>query len=46
MISCDKARRDLGYDPRPLEHSIEDSLRWFYENGHLNIGKNESSGLY
>lgn len=46
MISCDKARRDLGYDPRPLEHSIEDSLQWFYENGHLNIGKNESSGLY
>lgn len=36
LISCDKARRDLGYNPRPLELSLADSVQWFYENGHLN----------
>ncbi len=39
MISCDKARKDLGYNPRPLRTSLEDSVQWFYENGHLNVDK-------
>jgi dihydroflavonol-4-reductase len=46
LISCDKARRDLGYNTRSLEHSLEDSVQWFYENGHLNIDEVKSSGLY
>lgn len=30
-ISSAKARRELGYSPRPLRDSISDSLRWFAE---------------
>jgi dihydroflavonol-4-reductase len=37
MISCDKAIRELGYTFRPLEQSLQDSVQWFYENGHLTI---------
>lgn len=35
MISCDKAIKDLGYTHRLSEQSLEDSVQWFYENGHL-----------
>jgi len=35
MISNDKARNELGYDPRPLEETIHDTLEWFKNNGYL-----------
>lgn len=31
-ISCDKARRELGYCPRPLAVTVADTMRWFREN--------------
>jgi dihydroflavonol-4-reductase len=34
-ISNDKARRELGYNPRPLEETIRDTFDWFRDNGYL-----------
>lgn len=34
-ISHDKATRELGYQPRPFRDTLEDTLRWFRENGRL-----------
>lgn len=31
-ISSDKARKELGYSPRPLEKSITDAVEWFMKN--------------
>ena len=30
-----RAAADLGYKPRPLEATVDDTLRWFKENGYL-----------
>jgi dihydroflavonol-4-reductase len=35
MISNAKARKELGFDPRPLSETIRDILQWFRENGYL-----------
>jgi dihydroflavonol-4-reductase len=35
MISCDKARKELGYEPRPLEETLKDTIEWFKNNGYL-----------
>jgi dihydroflavonol-4-reductase len=32
LISSDKARRELGYHPRPLALTLADTARWFREN--------------
>lgn len=32
VISFEKARRELGYAPRPLSESIADTIRWFILN--------------
>lgn len=29
VVDGDKARRELGHDPRPLEDSVRDTVRWF-----------------
>ena len=34
-FSSDKARRELGYAPRPPRQALEDAIRWFRENGYL-----------
>jgi dihydroflavonol-4-reductase len=34
-ISNEKARRELGFNPRPLEQTIADCMKWFGENGYL-----------
>lgn len=34
-ISCDKARRELGYQPRPFEETLRDTFAWFAEQGLL-----------
>lgn len=31
-ISFEKARKELGYSPRPIKESIRDSVEWFKEN--------------
>ncbi len=35
IVSCDKARRELGYSTRPLEDTIADAYAWFEQNGYL-----------
>jgi dihydroflavonol-4-reductase len=35
VISNGKARRELGYNPRGLQESIADTVKWFLENQHL-----------
>jgi dihydroflavonol-4-reductase len=34
-VSNEKARRELGYAPRPLEATIRDTLEWFERAGML-----------
>jgi len=34
-VSCEKARRELGYEPRPFAQTLEDTLAWFAEAGLL-----------
>ena len=33
--TSDRARRELGYDPRPLARTLEDTHRWYCETGQL-----------
>jgi len=35
-ISLEKARKELGYDPRPLEQTLRDTFNWYKENKYLN----------
>lgn len=35
LMSHDKATRELGFSPRPLRETIEDTVRWFREQGRL-----------
>lgn len=39
LISHALARRELGYQPRPFEDSLSDTLGWFVENGYLQLRK-------
>jgi dihydroflavonol-4-reductase len=40
-VNHEKATRELGYQPRPLRDTLEDTLRWFRENGKLEIEATE-----
>jgi dihydroflavonol-4-reductase len=35
----DKATSELGYEPRPLEETVRDTVNWFKENGYLRGNK-------
>jgi dihydroflavonol-4-reductase len=35
-ISHEKASRELGYEPRPLEQALADTIAWFQSHGMLN----------
>lgn len=35
FFSCAKAKRELGYAPRPVERALHDAVAWFSENGYL-----------
>jgi dihydroflavonol-4-reductase len=35
MISSDKAKKEFGYQPRPFETTMKDTLEWFTKNGYL-----------
>lgn len=37
QVSHEKATRELGYSPRPLEESVADTLRWFRAVGMLRL---------
>ena len=30
-----KAKRKLGYAPRPAQHALRDAIHWFKENGYI-----------
>jgi nucleoside-diphosphate-sugar epimerase len=34
-LNTEKAQRELGLSPRPLEETIEDSLTWFRVHGYI-----------
>ncbi|HEY1232048.1 MAG TPA: hopanoid-associated sugar epimerase [Candidatus Binatia bacterium] len=34
-FSAEKARRELGYSPRPAVEGLRDEIEWFYQNGYL-----------
>jgi dihydroflavonol-4-reductase len=34
-VSHDRATAELGYDPRPLDETIKDTIEWFHNNGYL-----------
>jgi len=34
FFSSDKARRELGYNPRPAQAAIEDAVTWFKQHGY------------
>lgn len=34
-FSIDKARRELGYSPRPAVEALRDEIEWFYKHGYL-----------
>jgi dihydroflavonol-4-reductase len=34
-FSIEKARRELGYSPRPAVEALRDEIAWFYEQGYL-----------
>jgi nucleoside-diphosphate-sugar epimerase len=29
IVECDKARKELGHAPRPIEDTVRDTVRWF-----------------
>ena len=33
FFSSDKARRELGYDPRPARNAVVDAVGWFRTHG-------------
>ena len=35
QVSCEKARRELGFSPRPLRESVADAVQWFKDAGRL-----------
>ncbi len=35
FFSCEKARRELGYSPRPAVKALGDAVAWFGENGYI-----------
>jgi dihydroflavonol-4-reductase len=34
-FSIEKARRELGYSPRPAVEALRDEIEWFYKHGYL-----------
>ena len=38
-FTCDKARGELGYAPRPAQEAIADAVAWFREHGYLRHGR-------
>jgi len=40
-FSIEKARRELGYSPRPAVEALRDEIEWFYEHGYVAQKKNK-----
>ncbi len=37
-VSCDKARREIGYSPSPVEGALRRAVEWFRANGYVAAG--------
>jgi hypothetical protein len=35
VFSDERARREIGYSSRPARQAIQDSARWFIDNGYV-----------
>ncbi len=35
FFSADKAKRLLGFNPRPIDEAFQDALDWFQQNGYV-----------
>jgi dihydroflavonol-4-reductase len=44
-ISHERATRELGYNPRPFRVTLVDTLRWFQDNGQLNLPEKIKNGV-
>lgn len=42
-VSHERARRDLGYQPRPFEETVADTLAWFAAHGALDLPEPEDA---
>ena len=40
-FSSEKARRELGYSPRPAVEALRDEVEWFYEHGYVERKKSK-----
>jgi dihydroflavonol-4-reductase len=43
FFSCDRAKRELGFHPRPVEEALRDAVDWFKHNGYLSGAREKSS---
>ena len=34
FVSCDKAKRELGFYPGPVDDALERAVEWFRNNGY------------
>jgi dihydroflavonol-4-reductase len=41
FFKIDKARRELGYEPRPAEAGFCDAIEWFQANGYVPLQRNQ-----
>jgi dihydroflavonol-4-reductase len=37
FVDSSKARRELGFEPGPLEAALERAIRWYSDNGYLKV---------
>jgi dihydroflavonol-4-reductase len=44
-FSSEKARRELGYSPRPATEALRDAIEWFYKEGYLGRRTLKNSSL-
>jgi dihydroflavonol-4-reductase len=35
FFSIEKAKKELGYNPRPVDEAIKDSIDWFRQKGYI-----------
>jgi dihydroflavonol-4-reductase len=35
FVSLDKAKRELGFNPRPVDGALKRAVDWFRENGYV-----------
>lgn len=39
IFSDERARREIGYSSRPARQAIQDSARWFIDNGYVTASR-------